>query len=82
MVVLPEGEVYRWWFEDSIVAADYPREKGVPEPLPLEQWKELMDDLAVPYDCGGRRPTACDIPQTTHWASRRVFFDVVYVKEE
>ena len=77
MVVLPPSPVYRDWFENSMVAADYPREKGVPEPLPLDQWKELMDDLAMPYRCSGRRPTACEIPGDRRY-SFRVFFDVTY----
>ena len=77
MVVVPDRPIFREWFENSLVADDYPREKGEPEPLPLGQWKELMDDLAVPWYCGGRRPVECSIPQSTNRV-RSVFFDVVY----
>ena len=81
MVVLPPRPYYRRIFEDSMVADDYPREKGVPEPLPLDQWKELMVDLAVPYLCLGSRPTACNIPGNS-MGRFRVFFDVTYEREK
>ena len=77
MVVLPPRPYYRNVFERSMVAADYPREKGVPEPLPLGQWKELMVDLAMLYRCSGPRPTTCEIPGDTR-SSFKVFFDVTY----
>ena len=73
MVSVANRPVPRDWFEQSTIAAHWPRERGRPKALPMDQFHELMTDMAWPYECNF---ATCSFPQTSQWAAPRVWLEV------
>ena len=81
MVSVPSLPSHRRWFERSLAAPDWPREKGRPEPLPMDQFRELMVDLAISHSCeSAARPRTCSFAMRPGTFDK-VYLDVTYEEE-